>query len=394
MTTSSSEEKWELSDRSNPEEEGEEEEEGEALSLCDLPVNMVKEENSQSRGDPEAHQEAETNQEDFDFDPCRGGYGSLSNKSDMCAADDIFFQGQILPLRLSVSSESGVNKFKNDSSLNPSQSPSRSESMDHNSLGGFTSFSSRSSSSRSHYSSSSSSTNTAIASTRLIKPIIENQFLTHPSPKPLIRLSSTSLGNIAASNRPRNSSVWDFFRLGLVRTPEIELQDLKVRNSVSMNSSSSIRNSNTIIKKSSKIKVSSDSSKSGRKMKNVSSDSIGKKMEEQSLLEKRGGLLSGCSCSVSAVKPVPLNNIVVVKSSKSTSSTRSAGNDNNDKSKRGPIELEEKLHELKMKERMVQKHQQQQGKQAMSSHRTFEWIKELSHATYLDHEEEAIKTLF
>jgi hypothetical protein len=87
------------------------------------------------------------------------------------------------------------------------------------------------------------------------------------------------------------------------------------------------------------------------------------------------------------VKPVPLNNnIVVVKSSNSRS--HSAGNGNNDKGERGSMELEEKLQELKMKKRMVQK--QQEGKQAMSRHRTFEWIKDLSHATYLDHEEEAV----
>lgn len=379
MATSSAEEKREHSDFSTQEEEDQEEE---ALSLCDLPVNRMKEENNQSSRNQEAHQGTETNQEDFDFGPW-GGDGYLSKKSDMCAADDIFFQGQILPLRLSVSSESGVNKFKNDTSLNPCHCLSRSESMDHNSLGGLTSYSSRSSSSRSHYSSSSTSTSSAIASTRMIKPIIQNQFLTHPSPKPQIRLSSTSLGN-AACNRPRNSSFWDLFRLGLIRTPEIELQDLKVRNSVSRNSSSSSSKSNSSIKKCGKINVSSDSSKSGCKIKNMSrhnSNDCAKNMEKrrkQSLLQKREGLLSGCSCSVSAVKPFPLKS--------SNDRSRSAGNGNNDKSERGSTE--EKLQELKMKKRMVQK--QQEGKQAMSRHRTFEWIKDLSHATYLDHEEEAV----
>lgn len=389
MATSSLEEKWEHPDRSAQDEEdqGQEEEEEESLSLCDLPVNMVEGESNQSIRDQEAHKETETNQEDFDFGPFRGGDGSLSNKSDMCAADDVFFQGQILPLRLSVSSESGVNKFKNDTSLNPCHCLSRSESMDRNSLGGLTSFSSRSSSSRSHYSSSSSSTSSAIASTRMIKPIIQNQFLTHPSPKPQIRLSSASLGN-AASSKPRNSSVWDFFRLGLVRTPEIEFQDLKVRNYVSRNSSSS--SSNSSINKCSKINVSNGNSKSSRKIKNVgrhNSNDSGKKMGKRSLMEKRGGLLSGCSCSVSTVKPVPLNNnVVVVKSSNSR--CHNAGNGNNDKGERGSMEIEEKLQELKMKKRMVQK--QQEGKQAMSRHRTFEWIKDLSHATYLNHEEEAV----
>jgi hypothetical protein len=243
-----------------------------------------------------------------------------------------------------------------------------------------------SSSSRSHYSSSSNNTSSAIASTRMIKPKLQNQFLTHRSPKPQIRLSSTSLGN-AACNRPRNSSFWDLFRLGLIRTPEIELQDLKVRNSVSRNSSSSSSKSNSSIKKCGKINVSSDSSKSGCKIKNMSrhnSNDCGKNMEKrrkQSLLQKREGLLSGCSCSVSAVKPFPLKS--------SNHRSRSAGNGNNDKSERGSTE--EKLQELKMKRRIVKKQlMQQQGKQAMSRHRTFEWIKELPHATYLDHQKEAI----
>ncbi|KAJ6412960.1 hypothetical protein OIU84_005890 [Salix udensis] len=377
MATSSAEEKQEHAGCTTPEEDDQDEE---ALSLCDLPVYRTKEESNQSS----RHQETETYQEDFEFGPW-GGDGYLSKKSDMCAADDIFFQGQILPLRLSASSESDVHKFERDSSLNQSHCLSRSVSTDHNSISVFTTFSC--SSSRSHYSSSSSSSSTspAIASTRMIKPKVQNQFLTHPSPKPQIRLPSTSLRN-AACSRPRNSSFWDFFRLGLVRTPWIELQDLKVRNSVSRNSSSGSSKSNPSIKKRGKISV---SSKSGCKIKNMSrhnSSDRGKNMEKrrkQSLLQKRRGLLSGCSCSVSAVKPVPLN-VDVFKSSNSRS--RRAGNGNNDKSERGSIE--EKLRELKMKKRIVEK--QQQGKQDMSRHRAFEWIKELPHATYHDHQKEAI----
>jgi hypothetical protein len=79
------------------------------------------------------------------------------------------------------------------------------------------------------------------------------------------------------------------------------------------------------------------------------------------------------------VKPFPLKS--------SNDRSRSAGNGNNDKSERV---TEEKLQELKMKRRIVKKQlMQQQGKQAMSRHRTFEWI-ELPHATYLDHQKEAI----
>lgn len=86
------------------------------------------------------------------------------------------------------------------------------------------------------------------------------------------------------------------------------------------------------------------------------------------------------------MKPVPLNNDVLKSSS---SRSRAAGNGNNDKSERGSVE--EKLQELKMKKRTVEKQLvQQQGKQDMSRHRAFEWIKELPHATYLDYQKEAI----
>ncbi|KAJ4826648.1 hypothetical protein Tsubulata_001525, partial [Turnera subulata] len=281
--------KWEHSGSASDQEEEEE-----ALSLCDLPVNFIEEEinnnqeiNNQS-GKEEIDEETGTNQEEFNFGPFCGG-GCVSTDSEMCAAEDVFFQGQILPLRLSVSSETGHYKFKQDTSLNPSRSVSRSESMDHNF------FSSRSSSCRSHYSSSSTSTSNSnsIATpirTTSSKPRVQNQFrYSLPSPKPQIRLSNASKGN-AASNRTRSSSI----------------------------------------------------------------------------------------CSVGAAEPVPVN-IVIMKDS------NSPGNGNNEKAERGCSVDEKLLLELKMKKRMEQK---QQGKQAMSRHRTFEWIKELSHASYLDHEEE------
>ncbi|KAG8641154.1 uncharacterized protein LOC110629097 [Manihot esculenta] len=368
MGRSSAEDKWENSDCHKEEEEGEGEEE-EALSLCDLPVNLIKEETQPSK---EVAQETEASQEDFDFVPWGG---SLSTSSEMCAADDIFFQGQILPFRLSVSSESGLTKLRQDS-LNLSRCASMSESMDRSSVGGFTSFSSRSSSSRSQFSSSSSCSVTT--STRISKPRIQNQFHTHPSPKPQIKLPTNSLGN-AGSNRNRKSTIWEFFRLGLVHTPEIELQDLKVRTSVSRNSSSSSSNSNSSfrIRSNSRVRISSSSQNQENK----------DKQKKQSFLEKKsgaGGLLSGCSCTVSAVKSVPLN-IIVIKP------INSSGNSNNYKSKeKGSAEGVPQELKIKNKKKMVEK-QQQQGKQAISRHRTFEWIKELSHASFLvDNEEEGL----
>jgi len=161
------------------------------------------------------------------------------------------------------------------------------------------------------------------------------------------------------SSRSRNSSARDFFRLGLVPTPEIGLQDLKVRRNISVNKNSVSRNSS----------LSSSSSSTSAKINNSSSrkSNSGLNMEDkqirQGFLERRlGGLLSGCKCTDETVS----SNVVIIKGNSESATTTHA-------------KKAEKLLELKMKKKQEEK---QQGKQAMSRHRTYEWLKELSHATY------------
>lgn len=363
-------------------EQGEAEEEDEALSLSDLPLNFINEETSLLQAGEEAttSTQAKENEEEFNFDSWGG---SLSAESEMCAADEVFFKGQILPLRLSVSSDSGLFARSENDSRNISRCVSRSESMDRGSstMGGLTSInSSRSSSTRSHCSSSSSNsfiTNT----TRNSRPIVRNQFHSFPSPKPQIRVSNARLlgiGNVSSSSssiRSQKSTVWDFFRLGLVRAPEIELQDLKVRNNIisSANRSSVSRNSSS---GSSSTNSSSSVKNYGAAAKNRQDLNMGnqQKKKQSSFLDKRKGLFSGCKCSITAVETVPLNNIVVIKSSSCKS--------NIDKESNGSIQdMEKRLQELKIKKKSKEK---QAGKQAMSRHRTFEWLTELSHASYVD----------
>ncbi|XVE87034.1 hypothetical protein DITRI_Ditri18aG0083400 [Diplodiscus trichospermus] len=351
------EEKW----------EGEEEE---ALSLCDLPVNV------QPRNAEAGKSESIKTEDDFNF----GSWvGSLSTEPEMCSADQVFFKGQILPLRLSVSSDSGLTRCRQDNQ-NTSRCLSRSDSMDQGSLTRFTSISSssRSSSTRSsHYSTSSSNSITVTArdfnsiTNSKSKPIkTRNNFNTHPSPKPQIRLSKTRPVNV--TTRHQKSSMWDFFRLGLVRAPELELQDLKVRsnnnsvnrNSVSRNSSSNSSNS------------SSSTKNSRQKIVNNSGTEVAKNQQDlnKGFLENKIGLFSGCKCSVNAVETVPLNNIVPFKSKKNSEKEKAM-------SHAAMEEKEKLLQELKIKKKMKEK---QEGKQALSRHRTFEWLKELSHASYVD----------
>lgn len=307
------------------------EEEEEALSLCDLPDDLICKE-ADGLGKEEDPPVMGTG-EDFDFGSWNG---SLWAESDMCAADQVFFQGQILPLRLSVSSDGGLVGCRTDSRKS-SRCVSRSESMDRGSWGGFTSVSSRSSSSSSHNSSISSASTATTQRSR-----VRNHFHSHPSPKPQIKIFSPRQGSIGS--RSRQSTMWDLFRPGLVRTPEIELQDLKAR---STNKGLDSRNSS----RSSSFNSSSN---------NTSKSNHGFKPEKRRIHRfsvKNRGFLSGCKCSVSAIEPVPPT-IVIIK-------TTSNGDDSNN-----PNDLQsQKQHQHVKKKNM---------------HRTFEWLKELSHAAAPD----------
>ncbi|RDX83209.1 hypothetical protein CR513_35903, partial [Mucuna pruriens] len=334
MATNSTQEKKLEQLNEEEEEEYEEEEEIEALSLCDLPINLIDDENvDQSKAKPDS-QIIET-QEDFDF---RLWSAPFSAESEMCVADEVFFQGQILPLRFQLDGK----QFK------------RCESLDHNSLREFRSNSSRSNSIRSQ-NSSSSSCSTATTTPRISKPRVQNHFHTHPSPQPQLKVTfprQTSFGNHC-----RKSSTWEFFRLGVVPAPEIALQDLKVRSTNNVNKnhigrSNSNNSNNSNVSANSTVKKSSSG-----KRNNVFKQFVG----------MGGDFWSGCKCSVETVQ----SNMVIIKGD-----TKSAN------------KTESTTHAVKEKvlERKRQKHRQKQGKRTMSPRRTFEWIKGLSHASYPDHE--------
>ncbi|XP_059623978.1 uncharacterized protein LOC132266964 [Cornus florida] len=341
MAIDSSNEKWVPPNSPENEVQDEEEEEEEALSLCDLPINEEK----QSR-----KQESKPAQPEEDFDFSSLGGGSVLTESEMCVADEVFFRGQILPFRHSISSEPGLSlSGSRNSCRNPSGSVSRSESMDHYySGGGFTSFSSRSSSVRSYHSSSSGSTSTiptTKSTTHNKPPKPRNQFHSHPSPTPRIRVSGPRPGNVPRSK----STAWSFFKVGLVRTPEIELQDLKFRGINNIGSRNNSRNSN--------------SNSNSNDNDNENESKIRKKKKQLRLFDRNGGaLFGGCKCSVNStvdqtVHQYPKYSRIVLRKSKSVNEISSS----------------EKIVEQEIKEETMKK-----TKQAMSRHRTFEWLKELS----------------
>ncbi|XP_020230419.1 uncharacterized protein LOC109811169 [Cajanus cajan] len=248
----------------------------------------------------------------------------------MCAADEVFFQGQILPLRF--------------------QQLKRCESMSE-----FRSNSSRSSSVRSQNSSSSSYSysTTATTSPRISKPRIQNHLHSHPSPLPQLKVTLPRQTSFVNHGR-KSSSAWEFFRLGVVPAPEIALQDLKVRGTNSVNKNYMGRSSNVNSSTNSTVKTS------------YRTDHIGKKNH---VLEKFAGIgsgfWSGCKCSVETVQ----SDTVMIKSgTKSSNKTESTT----------------LTHATK--EKVVERKRQKHRKRTMSHRRTSEWIKELSHGSYPDDE--------
>ncbi|KAH7853043.1 hypothetical protein Vadar_032542 [Vaccinium darrowii] len=328
MAKNSADAKWA---ETEVEEDEEEEEEEEALSLCDLPIN--NQQNHQPTKEQKQEEEAAAavqpikTEEDFDF---KSLIGSVLTEPQMCAADDVFFQGQIIPLRHSISSEGGLTAAFS------SRCVSRSESMDrfHVLTGlNFNSVTnSRSSSVRSslHSSSSGSSSTITTTTTTNQKHKVLNQFHSHPSPSPQIRIPSRRHSN--SGNRVQKSSVWSFFRVGLVHTPEIELQGLKNR--------SGSRNSNK-------------SGGFGSRNSNSSSSSSASSIEKKKKKMQRFFNGGGCRCSVDAVETVPLRAVIV----------------------------KEEEEEGGEKEKEKGKKTKKEKKQTVSRrHRTFEWLKELSDA--------------
>ncbi|GAB4846925.1 hypothetical protein Ancab_025935 [Ancistrocladus abbreviatus] len=343
-------------------------EEEEALSLSDLPLitTIHEDHHHQPKSEPIKSPEEKEEEEDFDFGSLIGPIEAFD--SEMCAADEVFFGGQILPFRHSISSDTG---FRNHSS----NSLSRSESMDRGSASRLRSASltsSRSSSTKSHYSSSSSTCTSSSSSSNTNsarKPKILNHFHSHPSPKPQIWASSTRSGPNSAPSRKSSSSLWEFLRLGLVRAPEIELTDLKARTRrfsytksgpiISRSSSNSSNNGNL------RGKCTADN------FVNSNDDDLNAKKEQKSnegskrrFYEKNGGIFNGCRCSVLAVEPIPTTRVIVANGGK------------------GAVINEDDKE--RSEEKQQQRQRQRQRGQAASRSRTFEWLKDLSHTGVLN----------
>ncbi|KAL7101470.1 hypothetical protein ACP275_08G055900 [Erythranthe tilingii] len=321
------------------EEEDEEEEEEEALSLSDLPLfHQWRKDQRNIEEEEEENSRSPVMEVKDDFDFC-----SASKESEMCAADELFFKGRILPFRHSVSSsEPGLL---------------RSGSMDRYYSGGL--ISSRSSSINSHHSTTSSSSSsaaggggggcsipTAVRRPKLPPP--RNQFqYSHPSPSPRLHFPSQrqkiAAGKNYAAGRnyaaAKSSPLWNIFRLGLVAAPP----DLKPRCPSSKNNFGS-RNSNS----------SSISSASNKK----------KKKARVNLLGGAGACRSCSSDTVDTVAP----RVVFYKRCASEGDVAKALLDLQRRKSNASNNAEDSTM-------TTNKHV---AKKRLSHHRTFEWLKQLS----------------
>lgn len=163
-------------------------EEHDTLSFCDLPTNNHETNTYSNKHDNDP--------QDFEFNSIHGGVTASRSPENMCNADEVFFQGQILPLR-----------EKYDAKMIRSNGYV---------YGGCN------------------------------KPKIRNQFHSHPSPSPQIRTRSF---RTCSQSKPRTTSLWGFLQVGVVKPQELGLADLKNRSkrfgSYNSNSSSNSSSANS-----------------------------------------------------------------------------------------------------------------------------------------------------
>ncbi|KAL0924831.1 hypothetical protein M5K25_005689 [Dendrobium thyrsiflorum] len=168
----------------------------EALSFSDLPVS--KPDNNNPKEESAA---SPTKDEQFEFRILAGGGNHSSTELvSMCAAEDVFFHGQLLP-------------------LGPTRSVSRSDST------ASVSFDSSTSVSRSHSSNSCASSSDAPQSLSRIR---SNTLYAYPSPKPRVRPAGINSGGRRSTGSAPPVG-WGLLRLGVVMAPEMELSDIRVR---------------------------------------------------------------------------------------------------------------------------------------------------------------------
>ncbi|KAE9597675.1 hypothetical protein Lal_00041582 [Lupinus albus] len=293
------------------------EDDDEELSLCDLPITLINIKTQDQIRKEDSFCDNET-QEEF--------YFLISKEQEMCDADDVFFQGQILPLCSSLSSKACLLTKYNDHKGN--------HQLNHSDLIRFKSLDL----SHSEIQCNSSSPSNSVTSHNSTTPRIsisnsetKNQFHTHPSPKPQLKKPPLSKTN----GRKSSSSSHRCLRIGVIPTPDIRLEDLKIHSA----SATTIKPSLTSTDKNCE---SHNSRKSVKKSKKTHHHVDNNKHHGfKNFVHKGGGLFkSGCKCSVGTV----CSSIVKIKGgTKSVNITKSTQHNMKEK----VVELKKEKHGAK-----------------------------------------------
>ncbi|WOL17650.1 hypothetical protein Cni_G26443 [Canna indica] len=255
------------------------------LSLSDFPLVVDDKANDYEHKCSDADEE-----DDFEFRiSAAGGLLPSSAEADMCAADEVFFQGRILPMRPSVSSADGGGRSGSRSNSSWDRSSSRSSSSSSSSGSGCVS--------RSHSSSSARSSGSLEHRRR---PSLSNNFYAHPSPTPQVRGArsrAAGCGRRSARSTPPTPpppTGWGIFRLGVAKVPEIELYGTRSR------------------------RASGDGSVSGRLSSAAAVERTvrggGAAKGQTSRRRTVVGSGFGCKCSADAVEPIAMSKIILNRS--------------------------------------------------------------------------------
>ncbi|GAB2227308.1 hypothetical protein Drorol1_Dr00009124 [Drosera rotundifolia] len=264
----------------------------ETPSLCDLPVIELNEDEVPDKRTNEETQD----EEDFNFGSLRADGSLLSLDDDMCVADEIFLNGQILPLRHSISSfdKLHINNNNNADTLVRVWSGSL-QSLDR--CGSMSSSGYRSS----NYSTSrSSSTGSTGKSAR-------NRFHSYPSPSPQIRACpGTRTVPTCGPKKPNSkSTLWDLLRRGLVRAPP----ELAPRRSTSYCHGQKIISRSSSSSSSSTVNDKGGGNGNGRVKKIPAPGDLSPAGAKKSV----GGIFGGCKYSVEVVTNVGCGSAVVAE---------------------------------------------------------------------------------
>lgn len=216
-------------------------EEVEALSFCDLPITQGVEEAACEWGNTGLRERRDSNagrsdQEDFEFGP-----NSSPSRAHVCPADDLFYNGRLLPLTVQQRSGNESDDIAGQFSYRKSNSYTEKQallmeklkawrlhdSVEHSQLDYWNS-SSKSQAPRSNFSINYSQIHNSdkLPPRQHAKPVSAS---TKSKQKKAVNSTARPPPPPPAPSSSKSSLKWQFFTLGLIKTPPMKLEDMRQR---------------------------------------------------------------------------------------------------------------------------------------------------------------------